>query len=198
MAPPTGDPQREDRDLMRAVQAGRPEAQAALMERLYRRVHRLAGWLARHDAEAEDFAQEALIAILESAHRYRGEGSLEAWADVVAVRVIRRKLGRTRRFRWLLGGEWREPPASAATPEAALSERARADRITALLGGLAPDERLVLVLKLAYGYSAKEVADLTGLSMKAVQYQLKRGRAELRRRALRDEELAASQPGVAP
>jgi RNA polymerase sigma-70 factor (ECF subfamily) len=193
-----GDSLHADRDLVREVQAGRPEAQAALMERLYRRVHRLSGWLARHDAEAEDFAQEALIAILESAHRYRGEGSLEAWADAVAVRVIRRKLGRTRRFHWLLGGEWREPEASRATPEQELQSRARADRLTALLSGLAPNERLVLVLKLAYGYSAKEVSDLTGLSLKAVQYQLKRGRAELRRRALRDEELTASTPGVAP
>jgi DNA-directed RNA polymerase specialized sigma24 family protein len=55
-----------------------------------------------------------------------------------------------------------------------------------LLDRLAPERRLVVVLKLMYGHSAAEVAEMTGLSLEKVRYHLKHGRATLRHLATRD------------
>ena len=198
MTPPENSPNLDDRRLMRDVRAGDRAAQEQLMTRLYRRVHRLARYLSRSDVEADDLTHEALLEILDAAQRYRGEGSIEAWADVIAVRKIRRKLKRTRRFGWLLGGEYEEPASPAADPEQEARQRSRQDRLTALLNGLSRDQRVVLVLKLHYGYTAQEVASLTGMSLKAVQYEIKRGRARLRQRVLRDDELRELFPKVTP
>jgi RNA polymerase sigma-70 factor (ECF subfamily) len=182
----------DDRRLMRNVRNGDRAAQQRLMSRLYRRVHRLARYLARSDVEADDLTHEALLEILDAAGSYRAEGSIEAWADVIAVRRIRRKLKRSRRFAWLLGGdpeEHPEPASPSPDPEQQTRQRARQDRLTALLRSLSRDQRLVLVLKLHYGYTAQEVAQLSGLSLKTVQYEIKRGRARLRQRVLRDDQL---------
>ncbi len=187
-----------DRRLMRDVQSGDRRAQEELMTRLYRRVFRLARYLSRGADEAEDLTHEALMEILDAAGHYRGEGSIEAWADVIAVRRIRRKLKRSKRFSWLLGGEYTEPPSPEADPEQQTRRHSRQERLAALLGGLSRDQRIVLVLKLHYGYTAQEVAELTGLSLKAVQYEIKRGRARLRQRVLRDDELRELFPGVTP
>jgi len=197
--PPSEEANLDDRRLMRNVRNGDRAAQQRLMSRLYRRVHRLARYLTRSDVEADDLTHEALLEILDAAGAYRAEGSIEAWADVIAVRQIRRKLKRSRRFGWLLGGDPEDHPEPASPtpdPEQQTRQRARQDRLTALLHSLSRDQRLVLVLKLHYGYTAQEVAQLSGLSLKTVQYEIKRGRARLRQRVLRDDQLRELLPKV--
>jgi DNA-directed RNA polymerase specialized sigma24 family protein len=69
--------------------------------------------------------------------------------------------------------------------------------VAELLLRLPPDRRLILVLKRVHGYTAQEVADRVGLPLPDVQYQIKKGRGQLRRWVLKDSALRELFPGVA-
>ena len=185
-----------DYRLLRQVVAGDEDAKRTLLTMLYRRVHSRVRYLCRNDTEAEDLTQDTLLQILESAQSFRADGCLEAWADVITVRTVTRKMGRVRRLRWLFGGSDYERASPAANPEQSLGRSALSERIHALLHRIPADWREVVILKLMCGYSAKEVAQLTGKPLKTVQYHIKLGRAELRRLVLKDTQLREMFPEV--
>lgn len=187
---------KDDARLMGRVASGEQEARRRLLERLYRRVVARVRNLSRSDTEAEDLVQEVLLQILESAGSFRAQGCLEAWVDVLIVRTVTKKMVRLRKLRWLLGGEWFDSEARTADPERSLRQSKGNARVVELLGRVPRSRRVVLVLKLMYGYSAQEVAEHTGESLKAVQYHIKKGRAELRRRMEKDEQLRELFPEV--
>jgi RNA polymerase sigma-70 factor (ECF subfamily) len=174
-----------DRRMLEAVSRGKPQAQRALVERLWNRVRGVARYLSRDRDEAEDLAQEALLAVITAAGSYRGQGALEAWADVITVRTIRHRLRRLRWTRWLQGtplNEGMEPADPAGEdPERELVRRTRAERLGEVLARLSQRQHLAIVLKLVHGYSVEEVAELLGEPPDQVRYLLRQGRKKLRR-----------------
>ncbi len=186
----------EDRQLMGRVAGGEEEARRRLLERIYRRVVARVRNLSRSDSEADDLVQEVLLQILESAGGFQAQGCLEAWVDVLIVRTVSRKMTQLRRLRWIFGGEWFEPASGARDPERSLQRTTGDARVVQLLGRVPRRRREVLVLKLMYGYAAREVAELTGESLEAVQYHIKKGRADLRRQMTKDEQLRELFPEV--
>ena len=186
----------EDRRLLRRVAAGEDAARRRFLERIYRRVVGRVRNLSRSDSEAEDLVQEVLLQLLESAGSFQAQGCLEAWVDVVIVRTVTRKMTQLRRLRWIFGGEWFDPGSGTSDPERTLRKSAGDARVVELRGRVERKRRVALVLKLMYGYAATEVAELTGESLKDVQYHIKKGRAELRRHMMKDEQLRELFPEV--
>lgn len=174
---------------MRAVADGEPDAQRTLVTRLFHRVNGRVHRLSRHDSAADDLTQDVLLQVLRSAGCFRGTGCIEAWVDAITVRTVSKRLSRLRRLRWLLGGTLFELASPDAGPEQSLCARTRCARVQHLLRRLPREWQEALLLKLAYGYQAREVAQLTGRTLKETQYHIKRGRAELRRLAIRDAQL---------
>jgi RNA polymerase sigma-70 factor, ECF subfamily len=185
-----------DSKLVQAVASGDTQARQALVIRLWRRVRNTAHYFGRTRDEGEEMAQEAILQILQSAGGFRGEGCLEAWADVIALRAILRRIGKRSRLRLEVLQEEHEPASDAGDgPEGWLQQKAVRARVGALLAQLEPDRQMSLVLKLVAGYSVKEVADLVGRSVEAVRYEIRQGRLELRRLVLEDRELREHLPG---
>lgn len=185
-----------DYRLMRRVVAGDQDAKRTLLTMLYRRVNARVRYLCSGDAEAEDLTQDTLLQILKAAPRFRADGCLEAWADVITVRTVTRTMGRVRRLRRLFRPRDVDTPSPLDSPEQDLGRRDRQERVHSLLRRLPSEWREAVILKLMYGYSAKEVAHLTGTSLKTVQYHIKLGRAELRRLALKDARIKELFPEV--
>jgi RNA polymerase sigma-70 factor (ECF subfamily) len=146
----------------------------------------------RSDAEAEDAVQDALLAAGTHLGDWRGEGSVEGWV----VRVVTRACTRMRR------GRKNDPALHATdldvadgTPDAAwLAERADLTRaLGEALAQLSPEDRAMLVLAEAEGWTGPEIAARTGLTPEAVRARLsrarKRARAHLEARRGADPEL---------
>lgn len=133
----------------------------------------------RNPAEAEDAVQDALLAAGTHLGDWRGEGSVEGWV----VRMVARVCGRMRRGR-------KNDPALHATdldiaadaPDAAwLTERADLTRaLGEALVQLSPEDRAVLVLAEAEGWTGPEIAARTGLTPEAVRARLSRARKRAR------------------
>ncbi len=174
----------DDAQLARAA-ATDPAAREALARRLRPRVQRLAASLLRGAHDAEDATQLALLDIVRSAPSFRGESSLEAWADRIAVRTAIR-VARTRRLASVQSAplEPDDLPSSPPTSHAAVESIPRS--ILAYLAELPEARRTVLVLRHSMGYSIQEIAEHTGVSPNTVKDRLLAARDEVRRMIRRD------------
>src|SRR5262249_45225101 len=119
--------------------------------------------------------------------RLRDPGKFKVWlAGIVRSRGIdwlrRRKASPAVPFRpgFSEGGDPSQdepsaPPAQGASPPPALREQG-----LEAIGNLPPEDRTVVTLKHMEGLSYKEIADLTGSSVAAVESRLFRARKALR------------------
>lgn len=160
-------------------------ARDAIVRRVQPRVVRLCASLLRGAHDADDAAQLAIIEILRSAPTFRGESTLEAWADRIAVRTAIR-VARERRLASVRGNSELDPddiPVQSASSDAAESIPRS---ILAYLDELPEVRRTVLVLRHAMGYSVPEIAEYTGVSVNTVKDRLLSAREQVRKMVRRE------------
>ena len=186
-----------DKLLMEQVARGNRDAQNELLVALWRRVTRMARYMSPYKQEAEDLAQEVLLEILKSAKGFKADGCLEAWADVIAVRTILRRLRKHHRMRRLLvlskseseEIDYLELAEADCDQENELVVKEKLAELMRVLGKLNPEQRTVLVLKLIYGHSVDEIAEMMEKRPQSIKYLLQKGRTKLRRLVLQDASL---------
>lgn len=167
-----------DRELMRLAASGDPDAQHVLIKRLMGRANRLAHALLRNRDDASDASQAALISILRATSSFRGESSVECWADRI---VIRTALRLSRRSRSNAMNQLSDCLAVSIPP--------RGDaRLSAAqyLSRLPERQRTVLLLRTGFGYTIEEISELTQSPENTVKDRLKRARTALRRQLERE------------
>jgi RNA polymerase sigma-70 factor (ECF subfamily) len=161
-----------------AAVAGDRRALDSLVSEMLPRIRNLVRYLVRGDSDADDMAQEALVAIVRGLPSYRGEGSLSAWADRVAVRETFANLRRVRRSRAQVdaGADLAAVPHPDGPPDD-YAERRRAAK---LLDQLPDDQRHVLVLHHVLGLSVPEISEEIGAPFETVRSRLRLGMSKLR------------------
>jgi RNA polymerase sigma-70 factor (ECF subfamily) len=166
---------------------------AALCDRLGaqvgRTIRRLVG---PYDPDREDLAQLALIELVKGIDRYRGECSLDTWAQSVAAHVVfkhirRRKIERRIFAELIVDGVG---ALEVVQIESASTMRQLLLRVGEHLDALPEDRAWAFVLHDLLGYDLREVAQMTKASVAAAQSRLSRGRRDLHRRIADDAELA--------
>lgn len=175
------DPKR-DLALTRRVVDGDRSAAQRLASRLMPTVRAVAVRLTRNSADAQDAAQEALVELLRSASNYRGDGSLEGWAQRIALRSVAR---------------WMRRHAKAAVPTE-VGDEVRADSASTFvidrlprpletyLGELADAQRTALVLRCSLGCTIPEIAELTDSPVPTVKSRVFRALEIIRGSIRRD------------
>jgi RNA polymerase sigma-70 factor (ECF subfamily) len=165
-----------------------------LANRLVVRVRRASLSLMRGSVDADDAAQHALIEILRSAHTYRGDASVERWADRVTSRsVIRFARAVRRRNQAVEPGLDAEHVIADAVDLSAREGVARG--IEQYLSMLPDARREVLLLRHAFGHSIEEIAELTQASPNTVKDRLLAARRDLRKLIQRDRAIGAKRGG---
>ena len=159
---------RDERRLMRAVQAGEEEALEVLFRTHWPRAHR-AAYLIVHDAPAaEDIAQEAFLSALRSLDRFDRRRPFGPWLHRIVVnRAIDH--ARARKLRREVLGSEHEP---AAAPAERPPER---DALMAALRGLGPEHRAVVVMRYLLELTPGEIASMLDLPRGTVNSRLRRG-----------------------
>ena len=186
--------------LMEALRSGAEEMASALCRRVMpqveRTIRRLAG---AADPDREDLAQLALMELVSGIGRYRGECSLDTWAQTITAHVvfkhIRRRQLERRIFSHLLADD-----VGTATPVVTESwsvMRQLLARIGAHLDLINEERAWAFVLHDLLGYDLREVAEMTKTSVMAAQSRLSRGRRELHERIAADADLVHLLPVAA-
>jgi RNA polymerase sigma-70 factor, ECF subfamily len=165
--------------------ASDPIARDELARRLGPRVRRLAASLFRNRHDAEDAAQLALLEIIRAAHGFRGESSLEAWADRIAIRTGIR-VARERRLASVRSEREVEPDDLPAPEGASGLGEGLPRSVLDYLDELPEVRRTVLVLRHVMGYSIEEIAQQTDASVNTVKDRLLSAREQMRKMVRRD------------
>jgi len=147
------------------VRRGDRDAQERWVAAWWPRVYRMALALTGHEADAEDLAQETLVAALGAVSRFRGGSSEATWLYAI---LFHKHRSRARRLK-----EERRPPAP---PREGPVEDA-----LALLAKLPDAQRITAALFYVEGLSVSEVARALGVPGPTVRWRLFRARRTLKR-----------------
>jgi RNA polymerase sigma-70 factor (ECF subfamily) len=167
-----------DRALVSRLVAGEDAAFRECYELLAPGVMTLVVRVLKNQALAEEVLQDTFVAAFRGIGTFRGETRLFTWVAGIGVR---RALNALRDE----GRRTRGTPQVTdigPSPEPWLADRHDARKVLAILDEMEPPKRLALLLQ-AEGYTAAEIAAMTGEPRGTVLSRLSRGRAELAERA---------------
>jgi RNA polymerase sigma-70 factor, ECF subfamily len=168
-------------DVRLARKAGRDrKAAEEVLRRLGPRVRQTVWMLVGYDEESEDLIDGCLLAILENIGKFRGTGSLEAWAGQLTYRVLMRQLKRLRRSERTVSPVAEEAGVSRDDPERDAMRSAMLGALMQQMSKIPRRRRETLLLRILHGYSVAEVAELTDTPVNTVRDRIRVGLKELR------------------
>jgi RNA polymerase sigma-70 factor, ECF subfamily len=182
----------DDAQLVASMREGDPSAAAAFYDRarpiVDRSIYRVLG---RRDRDHDDLAQIAMIALIDSIERFRGDCPLDGWISTVTAHTTFKHLRRRKTEAKIFAPEEASVGSEARdlTGERKSTYRTAVERVREHLKQLEPNKAWTFLLHHVCGYDLREIADITEVSVAAAQQRLSRGRRELLARLQQDHDL---------
>ncbi|GAS88246.1 RNA polymerase sigma factor SigM [Mycolicibacterium brisbanense] len=171
---------RTDAELLAAHVSGDRYAFEELVHRYHRQLRRLAYLTSRHDDDADDAVQDALLSAHRTAASFRYDSAVSSWLYRIVVNACLDRLRRAKAQPAATPydaelGHLRDPAGDPAhrVDTAIVVERA--------LLMLPVEQRAAIVAVDMQGYSVAETAQLLGVAEGTVKSRCARGRAKLAR-----------------
>ncbi len=131
----------------------------------------------------EDLMQETLLAAWQSLPKFRGDASLRSWVlGIARHKVDDYYRSRIRQVEMDDGDDSLSEPSVTPMFEHQLDSAVMQERVQAMLALLPETYGLALLWRYRDGKSAREMAQLTGKTEKAIERLLARAREDFRRR----------------
>jgi RNA polymerase sigma-70 factor, ECF subfamily len=169
-------------DVIEACRSGDSDAFRALFESYKDRVYSIALRYSGNPAVAMDIAQDTFLKLLSRIGDYRSEASFDSWLYRLVVNSCIDDQRRGRRMTPFLDGLL---DAVCAPAESILNKLMRVEtsrRVQDVVARLAPEHRMVIVLRYTEGLSYDEIARIQGCSPGTVASRLNRAHKILERR----------------
>ncbi len=151
------------------------------------RLFRLAMWLERNRAEAEDLVQETLVQALQSFHRYKPGTNCRAWLVTILHHVRSNRRRASGRLTIVPDVDDRISSTTAFVPP--IPEHLTDDEVLAALRAIPDHYQQVVVLCDVEEMTYKEIAEALDIPLGTVMSRLHRGRALLRAQLAQHEPL---------
>jgi|GEM_PF-5554095 len=175
---------------VKAYQQGDQSVREPLAQAILSRAQRTIMFTAGTLSDRDDLTQNAVIRIFNAMPDYRGDAGIFAWIDRIAINIVRDHLRRFRLMPRLFSSPDEEralaPCAPEHSPLEALEQTELAERLAHHFHALKPDWRIPLVLTLAHGYTAPEIASLLNQKPETIKKRIQRARAALLSRLRND------------
>jgi RNA polymerase sigma-70 factor, ECF subfamily len=171
-----------DGEVIEACQQGDPDAFRLLFEAHRDKVYSIALRFTGEESAAMDIAQEVFLKVLGRIHSFRREARFETWLYRMAVNTCLDHQRRRRRLIPLIE-DWLEAvrPSKPSALTDLLREEAQG-QVREMVARLAPEHRMVVVLRYTEGLSYEEIAEVLGCSKGTVASRLNRAHKILERR----------------
>lgn len=177
-----------DLPLIEALQAGDDLALNGLINRHREALHGFVFRYLRNESAAADLVQETFVRVYFKAARFVPKSSVRTWIYAIALNLCRDEFRRLRRRRGEVSLD--APPRedaprlemadSAPAPSAKAVEADRFGRLQAAIDQLPAKLREALILFALEQRSQTEVAELLGITPKAVETRVYHAKARLR------------------
>jgi len=183
-----------DDDLMRRVATGDDDAFKALVYRYQRQILNLTFRYLGNRSEAEDLTQEVFFSVWKSARNYKPKAKFTTWLYRIAINLCinRQRSLRIRKWFTVSGSdpqaqESDEMPTtnrevSPATPEKDLIQSELIQQVKKAISSLPSSQRLATILRIYDELSYKEISEILGCSVSAVDSLLIRAKKNLRKK----------------
>ena len=171
-----------DREVIEACQRGDWDAFRLLFEAHKDRVYSIALRYCGDESAAMDIAQETFLKLFSSIRDFRGNASFESWLYRI---VVNRCLDHQRQGRRLMPFLEGLLDIVRAPSESALDELLREEvekDVRKIIQTLAPEQRIVVVLRYTEGLAYDQIAEILGCSAGTVASRLNRAHKVLERR----------------
>ncbi len=181
--------QLQEAQLVEAHRRGEPDAIGTLLEAYQRRVYGICYRMVRHEQDARDLTQDALLRIIQGLDTYDGRSKLSTWVIRVTMNTCLSHLRkqRLRRHGSLEGGSENAaagPVDPRSKGELSPGGRVELTEMKSVLGRsllcLDPDMRAVLVLRDMQELEYQHIANALEIPVGTVKSRLFRARLALR------------------
>ena len=182
----------KDTELMMRVKVGDSSAFKILVEKYQRQVINVSYRLLGNREDAEDVAQETFLKVYLSAKSYEPKAELFTYLYTIATRLALNRLRKKKRLRWFSldqlqenkeDGSGQEFPADPADqPDVSLEQAEREAMVRRALDALPEAQKIAVILSRYEGLSYKQIAEVMGLSVSAVESKLHRAKQTLRKK----------------
>jgi RNA polymerase sigma-70 factor (ECF subfamily) len=177
----------EERELVQRARLGDTAAYEELVRRHQKRVFAIVGGILRRREDVEDVAQQVFLKVYLSLGRFDLRSSFSTWLYKITVNecwdLLRKKKARRLVYEADMGEEQARQVSAvegdAAGPADAFQRAEARQLVERLLAHLPEEERVMLVLKEAEGFSVEEIGDLLGMNVNTVKVRLFRARRKL-------------------
>lgn len=133
--------------------------------------------LSRHD-RAEEIANDTMVAVWRSAHRFEGRSKVSTWMFGIAYRTAMRTLRRERGERLHVdldaAGDVRDDTAPTATT------LIDSETVNAALATLPSELRAIMVMTYQYGFSITEISNVTDCPTGTIKTRMAAARRRMR------------------
>ncbi|MGQ9678767.1 MAG: RNA polymerase sigma factor [bacterium] len=167
----------KEQELVQSAQEGDLAAFEALIQNhspaLYRFIYRLVG----DPVDAEELTQDTWVRGWQALSRFKKQSSFKTWLFKIGMNLafnLRKRRKPTEELNELVLASTQDEPV------AVFQQKRREEVIKAALEKLPPDQRTALVLAVYEELSYKEIAEVMGRSVRAVDALLVRARNNLR------------------
>jgi RNA polymerase sigma-70 factor (ECF subfamily) len=169
-------------DVVEACRRGDGDAFRTLFENYKDRVYSIALRYSGNPAVAMDIAQDTFLKLLSCIRDYRSEASFDSWLYRMVVNSCIDDQRRGRRMAPFLDGLIDAVCAPAESVLHTLMRTETEQRVQDVVARLAPEHRIVIVLRYTEGLSYDEIASIVGCSPGTVASRLNRAHKILERR----------------
>lgn len=179
-------PRADESDCIRRAQQGDVAAFEELVRTHQKRVLGIVAGILRWSEDIEDIGQQVFLKVYLAIKRFDGRSSFSTWLYKIAVNetydYLRKKKARKLVYEADLSIDQEErlgqkPPEEPT--RAALDHAEDRQAVERLLSELAPDERMMIVLKEVEGYSVEEISQALNMNPNTVKVRMFRARRRL-------------------
>jgi RNA polymerase sigma-70 factor, ECF subfamily len=177
--------QETEKELIERCRRGDSDAFRALFEKYKDMVYSVALRYSGDPAVAQDIAQDTFLKLFSTIGSFRGDSNFDSWLYRLVVNSCFDLKRKTRRLTPLLD----EVLSVLRTPDlSVLDEVLRAElsaHVRGVVDSLAPEHRMVVVLRYTQGLSYEEIAAILGCAPGTIASRLNRAHKVLARRLAR-------------
>lgn len=179
-----------EQELVGRLKAGDESAFRFMVTSWQDMVYNTALGFVQSEMDAEDVAQEVFVKAFESIQGFKGESKLSTWLYRITVTkcldLIRSKK-RKKRFAfvqslWGYNDELVVDPADFHHPGVAAEKRQQASALLRAVESLPEQQKIAFVLTKLEGLGHKEVGDIMGTTVPAVESLLQRAKNNLKKK----------------
>lgn len=167
-------------ELIVRAKGGDAAAMSELLAAVAPSLQRFGMLMCRHETDAEDVLQDALLAIANHLAEFEGRSSFSSWAFTLARSACSRKRRGLKNQPAAPLDEMSESVASVVSPEQHTSNKELALALERALASLPDDYREAIVLRDVEELTAPEAAASLGITVEALKSRLHRARNALR------------------